>query len=188
MGNVSYDRTKQMRSAAGTARTTPGISGTTSAPSQFQYGNALGTPSTPMGVNPQQHLSKAAGGKGAGAGGGKPEWLQNSQNRFQRRIQHQNRSRSQRINFGEGSTRPLDYGHPEQSSTVTQQGPTYQSEYFRARFGDAAPTTPEEYETQMQQYLNQNMQDFVNQSQTYQNGLRNSYQEWIQNRIDQGLL
>jgi len=194
MGNISYDRTKQIRSAAGTARTSPGISGTTSSPSQFQYGgaNSLNTPSTPPGLNSQQHLSKAAGGQGAGSGqssGGRPEWLQNSQNRFQSRMQHQNRYQSQRMNFGEGEARPMDYGQQdERNYSVTQPGPMYQSKYFQQRFGESAPSSPEQYQTQMQEYLNQNMQDFVGQSQTYQSNLQNSYQEWIQNRINQGLL
>ena len=193
MGNISYDVTKQMRSAAGTARTTPGVGGTTNVPSQFQYGgaNSLNTPSTPPGLNPQQHLSKAAGGQGSGSGqssGGRPAWLQNSQDRFQRRNQYQHRRENQQANFGGGEARPTDYGQPEPSATVTQPGPMYQSQYFQQRFPEGAPSTPEEYQTQMQNYLNQQYQDVQGQAQGYQAQLRNSYMEWVQNRINQGLL
>jgi len=72
MGNISYDPTKRSRSAAGTARTTPGVSGTTAAPRSdpnFRYGSV-----------PQV---SAPANSGETPGGGLPQWLQNRQFQFQ---------------------------------------------------------------------------------------------------------
>jgi len=101
--NLSYDQTKRSRSAAGTARTTPGTAGTTSSPAPYlenQYGRVPEygrTPSTPP-TNSTPHLSKAAGGKGAG--GQKPQWLTGSQNNFDRKIQHRNSQDRQSAHSG----------------------------------------------------------------------------------------
>lgn len=215
MSNVSYDQTKQIRSAAGTARTTPGISGTTRTPSQFQNQNQYGvnpaygrTPSTPppaAGTTP--HLSKAAGGTGSGnpqrrpRESNKPAWLVNSQKRFQDRVGQQNNAATQQL---QNQTQKQEFQSGQNLGYLRKQIEMAASNpnYTPSAPPQPAATTQPLGAPSMYQYQNAgqlqvpSMQQQVNQipqlsqmNMMMQNPeYQNAFQQWLQQQYGQGLL
>lgn len=210
MSSVSYDRTRQSRSAAGTARTTPGIAGTTSAPSQFQNQNQYGTnpaygrtPSTPPAAGTLPHLSKAAGGTGSGnpqKKPNKPQWLVNNQQRFQQRVGHQNNSATQEM---QRQTQKQEMQNGKNLQALQQQIRMAAADPAYTPSMPSQPGQMQQYQPQYQpQYQNAgtlqvpSMQQQVNQipqlaqmNMMMQNpAYRESFQQWLQQQYGQGLL
>lgn len=193
MGNISYDSSKRIRSAAGTSRTTPGIPGTSSNPRGnpgFRYGETPSTP--PASTSPTPHLSKAAGGKGAGVGGSKPAWLQNTQSRFQSMIDYKNTQSRQ------AESRPPSpaYGVGPEARQMSQVGPGAR------QMNQAAPppsdprytvTTPGPMPYQNNTAALSAPEAGINSARDFQQMLQNpqmqaSFQQWLQQQFQQGLL